>query len=288
MIDVLSRRGLLAGALSAGAAALVPARLMAAPLAKVKDSGVLRVAVYADNRPWSWDDHGTVRGLDADLGRALAAKLGVRADIVTFLPGDDVAADLRNTVWRGGLLGFQVCDVMLHVPFDHELMVRNDQAAIIAPYYREGFAMVCGNEQTDCEVLPPQLRGKRLAAETASASDAWMVGGFGGMLRNTVHHYPGGYEAAEAVATGAADAAMATRAQVEAVLHDYPAKALHRRKGPIPMLPAPGWDIGMAVKDNSRTLGDVLETTVAAMIASGEMAALFRAWGVEWQAAAAG
>jgi polar amino acid transport system substrate-binding protein len=191
-------------------------------------------------------------------------------------------------VWRGGLLGFQVCDVMMHVPFDHDLMVRNDQAAIVAPYYREGFAMVCGNEQSDCEVAPPQLRGRRLAAETASVSDAWMVGGFGGVLRNAVHHYPGGYEAAQAVATGSADAALATRAQVEAVLHDYPDKSLHRRKGPIPLLPAPGWDIAMAVKDNSRTLGDALETQVAAMAASGELAALFAKWGVEWHAAAAG
>jgi ABC-type amino acid transport substrate-binding protein len=288
MSEALSRRAWLGGALALGGAALLPARIAAAPLAKVRETGALRIAVYADNRPWSWDDHGTVHGVDADLGRALAAKLGVRADVVAFMPGDDLGADFRNTVWRGGLLGFQVCDVMLHVPFDHELMLKNDQVAIIAPYYREGFAMVCGNEQGDCEVQPPQLRGRRIAAETASVSDAYLVGGFGGMLRSDVHHFQGGYEAAEAVAKGDADVALATRAQIEAVRHDYPGKDLHRRKGPIPAMVSPGWDIAMAVKDNSRTLGDALETIVGDMIKSGQMAALFTTHGVEWHAAIAG
>jgi len=62
---------------------------------------------------------------------------------------------------------------------------------------------------------------------------------------------------------------------------------LHRRKGPIPAMVSPGWDIAMAVKDNSRTLGDALETIVADMIRSGEMASLFGGHGVEWHAAIA-
>jgi hypothetical protein len=44
----------------------------------------------------------------------------------------------------------------------------------------------------------------------------------------------------------------------------------------------------MAVKDNSRTLGDALETIVGDMIKSGQMAALFTTHGVEWHAAIAG
>lgn len=283
-----ARRGFLGGAAAALAAAFLPDAVQAAPLAKVRELGVLRVAVYADNRPWSWMDGPTLRGVDAELARALAAKLNVRADVVAFMPGDDIAADLRNTVWRGGLLGFQPCDVMLHVPFDHELQIQNDMVAILAPYYREGFTLVCGNEQADCEVLPPMLRGKRLAVETATVSDAWMMGGFGGMLRPNVHHYRGGYEAVQAIATGEADAALATRAQTDAVIHDYPDRALHRRKGPIPLLASPGWDIAMAVKENSRTLGDAIETIVGDMIKSGEMAALFARGGIEWHPALAG
>ncbi|WP_408590768.1 transporter substrate-binding domain-containing protein [Novosphingobium sp.] len=284
-----SRRAVIAGLAALGLGCVLKSGpASAAPLAKVKADGVLRVAVYQDNRPWSWSDGGNLRGIDVDLGKALAESLGVRADVVEFPAADDLNADLRNVVWRGGLLGFRPCDVMLHVPFDRQLMVENDQVAVISPYYREGFAMVCGNEQTDCEVPPSQFNGKRLAAETGTVSDAYLLGSFGGVLRSDVRHFGTGYAAVAAVGTDKADVALATRAQVEAAQADHPAAAIRRRRGPIPALVTPGWDIGMAVKENSRSLGDALEESVARMIADGRLAALFKAHGVEWHAALAG
>ncbi|MBC2653426.1 substrate-binding periplasmic protein [Novosphingobium aerophilum] len=292
MSEPLHRRALLRSALQAGlvagAAALLPRPLAAAPLAKVKADGRLRVGVYADNRPWSWTEGGVLRGIDVDLGKALARALGVEPQVVEFFAGDDLGADLRNVVWRGGLLGFQPCDVMLHVPFDRQLMIENDQVAIVAPYTREGFGLVCGPEGGDCEAPPVQFRGKRIAAETATLSDAYLLGSFGGVLRSNVRHFQSGYAAMAAVGTGTADVAMGTRAQVEAALHDFPAAGLKRRKGPIPALPSPGWDVAMAVKDNSRTLGDALETIVGELVAKGAMASIFATYGVEWHAALAG
>ena len=44
----------------------------------------------------------------------------------------------------------------------------------------------------------------------------------------------------------------------------------------------------MAVKDNSRTLGDALETIVGELVAKGAMASIFATYGVEWHAALAG
>ena len=288
----IARRSVLASLGAAAVTALLPRQLHAAPLAKVKELGRLRVGVYRDNRPWSWgaavDGSGVSKGIDVDLGKALAGHLGVSADVVEFMAGDDIAADFRNVVWRGGLLGFQPCDVILHVPFDRQLMVQNDQVAIVAPYYREGFALICGPEAEDCEVPPAQFKGKRIAVEIETVSDAYMVGSFGGVLRADVHHFETGYAAMAAVGAGAADVSLGTRAQAESVLHDMPDARLKRRKGPIPAMTSPGWDIAMAVKDNSRTLGDALETITADMIAKGEMAALFAAHGVEWHAALAG
>lgn len=288
MTRPIHRRSLLAGLVATAGAAALPRSLAAAPLARVKENGLLRVGVYSENRPWSWNDGGRLRGIDVDLGTALAAQLGVKADVVEFSAGDDLAADLRNVVWRGGLLGFRPCDIMLHVPFDHQLQVNNDQVAIIAPYYREAFAMVCGPDAGDCEVPPPQFKGKRLAAETATVSDAYLVGSFGGELRSDVHHFRTGYEAMAAVGGGGADMALGTRAQAEAALHDLPNTGMKRRHGPIPAMVSPGWDIAMAVKENSRTLGDALETILPEMVASGQLAALFAGHGVEWHAALAG
>ena len=56
----------------------------------------------------------------------------------------------------------------------------------------------------------------------------------------------------------------------------------------IPAFTSPGWDIGLAVKENSRTLGDAAEDIIAAMTASGEMQALFDAHGVRYEKPAAG
>jgi hypothetical protein len=80
-----------------------------------------------------WRQDGKVVGIDADLGAALARALGVHVDLAELMPGDDVEADLRNGVWKGGLLGFQPADVMLHVPFDRGFAARVDQVAIVAP-----------------------------------------------------------------------------------------------------------------------------------------------------------
>ena len=81
-----TRRGFLAGALGAGCAALIGGPLGAAPLARVKELGVLRVGLYADNRPWSWDKGGGVpAGIDVDLAMAIAEQLGVKHEIALFI-----------------------------------------------------------------------------------------------------------------------------------------------------------------------------------------------------------
>lgn len=284
-------RGLagVAGALALPAA-LRPSPLLAAPLDKVKDLGVLRVGLYADNRPWSWDDGGKAAGIDADIARALAQALGVRADVVLFLADEDLSDDLRNVVWRGGLLGFQPCDVMLHVPFDRQLMAKEDNCVFLAPYYRESFGAACGAEVDDCEAPPARLKGKRIAAELDSIPDFYLLGHAGGTLAKDIVHIPTGYGAVAAVGEGKADAVVATSAQIEAAIHDEKAAGrdtIRRRRSFLPAMHSPGWDIGIAVKENSRNLGFALEEQIAAMAADGRLRDIFSRHGVEWRPALA-
>lgn len=280
----VTRRALLGGALATGAMALAPAGVQAAPLAKVKANGVLRVAIYQDNAPWSWDEGGQIRGIDADLGRALAQALGVRADLAIFPADESVEDDLRNAVWRGGLLGFQAADVMLHVPFDPAFAAQQDQVAIVAPYVREGFGLACATGKgLQCEAAPLAFRGHKLAVELATVPDYYLMGQFGGALAKDVVHFPNGAAAVSALVKGDADAALATRAQLEFGLRDHGSE-FAQRKGPLPQLNAPGWDVGMAVKEASRTLGDALESIVTDMQKDGRMATLCKPYGVAWTA----
>lgn len=282
-----TRRGFLAGALGAGCAMALTGPLGAAPLARVRELGVLRVGLYTDNRPWSWEAGGRPAGIDVDLAKAIAEALGVKPDIALFPADEEVSDDLRNVVWRGGLLGFRRCDLMLHVPFDMQLAAREDQVVFVAPYYREEFTAICSSQTKDCNMPPQRFVGSKVGAEIDSVPDFYLIGGFGGILRGDVEHFPSGYTAAEAVHDGQVEMTVATRAQIEASMADRPDSKAKLRQSPLPLMPSSGWDIGMAVREDSRTLGFAVEDIVAQMTEDGRMAALFAKYGVTWQQAAA-
>lgn len=279
----INRRSLLQGLTLTALASATSA--FAAPLEKVKDLGVLRVGLYADNRPWSWDQGGKVAGIDADIARALAEALGVRADVQLFFAGEDISDDLRNVVWRGGLLGFQPCDVMLHVPFERQLMQAEDNVVFLAPYYRETFGAACSRDGGNCEAVPAAFKGRPITVELASIPDFYLLGHAGGVLAKDLVHVPTGYDAAAALANGSAEFTVATTAQIESAVADHADAGIKVRKGPLPMMMSPGWDIGIAVKENSRNLGFRLEEILEQMIADGRMAAIFKSHGVTWKPA---
>lgn len=282
-----TRRHFLAGMASVAGAMAFASPLTAAPLAKVKELGMLRVGLYADNRPWSWDEAGRPAGIDVDLANAIAQALGVGSDIALVTADESVSDDLRNVVWRGGLLGFRRCDLMLHVPFDMQFAAQEDQVVFIAPYYREEFTSLCTSSTRNCDAPPQLFVGKKVGAELDSIPDMYLTGSFGGILRGDTQHFMSGYAAADAVHQGEVEMAIATRAQIEATMSDHPGSHAQIRKSPLPLIPSDGWDIGMAVKEDSRSLGFAIEDVVSAMAEDGRMQALFAKYGVTWQHARA-
>jgi ABC-type amino acid transport substrate-binding protein len=260
-------------------------RAGASPLEKVIATGILSVSVYRDFEPWSWRQDGKLVGIDVDIATMLAEAIALKADVQELIPGDDVAADLRNAVWRGSLGGRPPTDVLMHVPVDRQLALANDRAVILGPYYRENFAMACNRDkQPDCEIAPAALKGQPVAAEIDSIPDFYLSGSFGGVLRPDIRHVPNGPAAVAATAAGQADAVVATRAQIEHALLTGRDR-LVERKGPLPMMMSPGWNVGVAVKDNSRDLGDKLEAVIAALVANGKIPAIFERYGVIYRPA---
>jgi ABC-type amino acid transport substrate-binding protein len=73
-------------------------------LEEVRASGVLRIGTTFDYRPFSYREDGALAGIDVDLGLALAAALGVRAEwVVTSWPTllDDLAAGAFDVAMSG-------------------------------------------------------------------------------------------------------------------------------------------------------------------------------------------
>ncbi|PXA87581.1 ABC transporter substrate-binding protein [Nostoc sp. 3335mG] len=272
--------GLIGGAVAAGFAP----GAFAAPLDTVIKTGVMSFAVYRDFEPWAWrDKDGKLVGIDVDLADLLAQAIAVRAEVQELIPGDDVGADLRNAVWRGSVLGRPPADVLMHVPVDRQLALDNDRAVICAPYCRESFTMACNRDRVDdCEVAPDQFKGRPLAAEIDTVPDFYLTSTGGGVLRPNVKHFPSGVAAVAAAAGDGADVVVATRAQIEHGTVAAPDK-LTQRKGALPGMFSPGWNVGIAVKDNSRDLGDRLDSVMAQLIANGKVAAIFERYGVVYR-----
>ena len=103
-------------------------------LQQLQTPGRIRVAVYKDFPPYS--DAG--EGIDVDIAKALAARLGVALDLMWVQASDEsMEDDLRNAVWKGHYLGGGTADVMLHVPVDPQFAARNDKVKITGAYHRE-------------------------------------------------------------------------------------------------------------------------------------------------------
>lgn len=274
-----SRRRLLAAGLMLGAGVAAPGAVLAADPAAdtpvLRETGILKVAVYNDLAPFS--DHG--QGIDADLGAALAGKLGLKPALLPFDAGDDLGDDLRNMVWKGHYLGYGPADVMLHVPVDRMLMNANPQVEIFAPYYVETVRLVRSAQAIPQFEGIDALAGKRIGVEKVSISGMVMLGEGNGRFREQVHIYPTAIEALEQLKAGHLDAVLATRAQIESVMKGDPAFPL--QEVPFDRLPRGGWAIGMAVKKGNVGLARQLQAALNDMTASGELRTIFAKYGVQ-------
>ncbi len=266
----LTRRSLLAALLASLTLSLTAPAL--ADFDKIRSSGRLSVAVYDDFPPYS----GKQGGIDHDIAAAIAGKLGLKLSLIPFPAGEDISDDLRNMVWKGHYLGIGPADLLMHVPVDRSVMLKNDNVEIFAPYYRDTVQLV-----RNLKAIPDlqgidSLEGKKIGAEKVSISAMVLLGE--SSLRDRVSIYPTGVEALQKLKAGELDAVVATRAEIESVMRNDP--AFEVTDAPFPRLPRKGWVIGMAVKKDSTELAQAVQKAVNELFESGEMAKLFEKHGV--------
>ena len=240
-----------------------------------QDGATLKVAVYNELPPFS--DKG--QGIDADLGAALAARLGMKLALLPFNAGDDLNDDLRNMVWKGHYLGYGPADVMLHVPVDRMLMNANPQVQVFAPYHVETVRLVRSVRAIPVFDGVDALAGKRIGVEKVSISGMVMLGEQNGRFREQVHIYPNAIEALRQLKAGELDAVLATRSEIESVLRGDPAFPVEQV--PFERLPRAGWAIGMAVRKDDVALARRLQAALNEMSASGALKDLFGKYGVQ-------
>lgn len=258
-----------ASLLASGAALADPDRDKAA------QPGLLKVAVYNDFAPFS--ANGT--GIDVDLAKALASRLGMKLRLLPFKAGENLNDDLRNMVWKGHYLGYGPADVMLHVPVDNRLMAANEQVRIFAPYYHDTVRLVRSAKTVPEFDGIDSLAGKKIGVDGDSISATVLLGEQNGKYRDNVKICGSAIEALEKLKTGELDAVLANVSEIESVFKgaaDFPVEELAFAR-----LPRQGWSVGMAVKTDDAVLAKQLQVATNELFESGEMAKIFARYGVQ-------
>ena len=265
---------LLAGAVMARAADLG---------ADLKEPGKLVVAVYNNFPPFS--DNG--KGIDVDLGRALGERLGLATEIMGFNAGEEMSDDLRNSVWKGHYLNGRVGDVMMHVPVDPVLQKGNPQVKIFGAYHKEVIG-IARDQRRIAQILGPAglevFTREKIGVEGQTISDAYLLGAFGGRLKENVVHFKSVPLAAEALKSGEISAVMAPVSELEAALLGRPDSMVIAPFGGA-VISVQGWTQGMAVTKEHTQLAAALDQALASLVADGTVKKIYAKYGVTWHKA---
>lgn len=265
--------------LSAGLVLGAATSVVAAEAPQTQEEGRLRIAVYNDYPPYSNGG----KGVDVAIGKELAKRLGLQADIVSFTADEDMNDDLRNMVWKGHYLGTRPADVMLHVPVDNYLASRNEQVKIFGPYHLETMA-IARNPQRVPPVVGSAARAlevftrEKIGVEIASLGDDFMLSILNGRLRDNVSHFPNVSQAVEAMKNGEVAAVMGTRAELESALGNQSTYEISSVE--MPELRIKGWPLGMAVKAENDSLEKALSVAMQEIQRDGTLSKIFEAHGL--------
>lgn len=264
---------------------LFSSSIHAVELDKILEKGFIEFAVYEQFPPYSYkDENGRVKGINVDIGKAIAEKLGVQSGFRLFLADESVGDDLRNVVWKGHYLAGGPADVMLHSPYDINFAKENDKVIFTQPYFREVVAFAVNTSVISSAKTLEVFVNEPVGVETATLASAYLLGAYNGRLRENVKHYKTVAKAVEAMVGSEVSAVMANRGELEYSLqkheHDFVVTKL-----PTPGLSVEGWELAAAVSSENTNLGDKLNEIIAELKANGRIEKIFETYGLSYHTA---
>lgn len=287
----LDRRAALGGLAALAAPIPASARIYAdtvntvgESLDEIRAKGRLRIGVYADFAPFSAAAPSGPRGVDVEIAQMIANRLGIPLELVVIQAGDSVDDDLRNYVWRGAVVGHEVVNLLLHVPYSRELETRSELAVLVQPYFTETLAIARDRKQVSEDGEPDleQLEGLRVGVELDSLPDFYLSATLGGRLRDGIVHYRRPDEALAALLAGEIAAFMGLRSQIEFGL-GADVERFDLDPIPLPGLRLTSWAVGAAVRENARDLGFATGDILAAAVHDGTLQAMFASAGIDYR-----
>jgi len=281
-----NRRRLLKALAMASLTASLPLTARAADeeFGRIRQRGRLRIAVYENFPPYSGASADPGKGIDADLGRALAAKLGLVPELIPFKAGEDMGDDLRNMVWKGHYLRGEAADVMMHVPVDPAFAEANDKVRIFGKYHHEALALArrkgsrvplpVGSAAVALEVFTRE----KIGVEGNTLADSFLLGVMRGRLRDNVVHFHSVEDAVKALADDRVAAVLAPAGELEGATRGD--ERIVVDVAGYGELKRGRWPLGMAVKTEATDLEAALERALSELRADGTVARIFAQYGV--------
>ena len=250
----------------------------------VLDSGYLKVGVYRDFPPYSYEVAGQPRGIDVELGKLIAQEMGVEFRVHWIIPDEELGDDLRNNVWKGHYLDKQrLADVMMRVPYDKQYAYMqdstgeyiNEQVVLFGPYQQETWQIAYNPEKLDTVDTVAVFQYHPIGVEIDTLPDFYLSSALQGRIRNQVRHYPNVRAAFEAMRNGEVSAVMGMRAEIHHELAKPENEAFMQAQNGFPGLMKQVWDVGMAVKHTHRQLGYAIEGIVNRLVTEGTLSEVF-------------
>ena len=254
----------------------------AATFEEIKGSGKLHVAVYNDYAPFADDG----KGIDVDVAKALAGKMGLTAEVKGYPDADSVDGDLRNIIWRGHPLWRErLADAMMHVPNDPRLQAKNEQVVILAPYFRERLVVARNRNVIPQLVTLEVFSREKVGVQVETVEDMYLMQSFGGLLRQNVVHFGTTMEAAAALKKNELAAVMGRQTHIEAGLQGGPT-SFEIAPVATPGMAISGWDLGVAVKADNPELAAAIDAAMAGLREDGTIERIFTSRGLTYRAPA--
>lgn len=246
----------------------------------ILESGYLKVGVYENFPPYSYQVDGEPRGIDIELGRRIAEEMGVEFKVHWIIPDENLGDDLRNNVWKGHYLAKQrLADVMLRVPYDKTYAYMqdstgeyiNEQVVLFGPYQQETWQIAYDPAQLESVETVAVFQYNAIGVEIDTLPDFYLTSAFGGRMRDQVRHFASVAEAFQALRDGRVSAVMGMRAEIDHELEKPENQAFKAASNGFPGIGKQVWDVGMAIKHTHRQLGYALEAIVDRLVKTGEM-----------------
>lgn len=256
------------------------------------ESGVLKVAMYENFPPYSYQQDGQPRGVDFELAQKLAEGLGLKLEVLWVTPDETLDDDLRNFIWKGHYLRRDVlADVMLRVPYDREFSYKrnelgeliNELVVMFGPYQRERWQTAYDDRRIEDVPSVAVFQYHPIGVEVDSVPSFYLSSVFEGRLAKNLHHYPSVQQAFAALKEGEVDATMAMRGEIEWLKAQAGDSHLKLAENAYPNMGKQVWDLGMAVHESNRQLAYALEEVLEPLILEGGMEKLYAKHGLHYE-----